>query len=205
MLNELDNYIILTAEKYNKLEEIREKIISNNRKIITTSAQIIHLLHRSEVSNINNLLSDVNTLISISLDDVEQLRDTGEKCIVLKILRDGVREYVEASLLYEFITKEQLQIDNRIFTLLSDAFIEGVFEFAGELRRLFLKKLIKRDLEGAKEALDFIELLYEKLSTITIKGFFISSFKRRLDLLRAQLDKSMENYIFSQYGVREAV
>jgi predicted translin family RNA/ssDNA-binding protein len=116
-----------------------------------------------------------------------------------RVVKDIYREAVEAILLYTFIS-EDMDILHRIDFINKSIVIEGFFEFLGEVRRLFIDEAIKGNIHVITKYLEFMDSSYRLLFSTYFPNYYFPDYKRRIDILRSQVEKSKEDYIRIKYG-----
>jgi predicted translin family RNA/ssDNA-binding protein len=106
--------------------------------------------------------------------------------------------------MYNRLTGDSLGLD-LLPKVSNKVFIEGLFDYTGELRRKFLGYLLEGELDKAREIVDELSRLYDVLSIFIVKSYYLRDFRRRLDQLRSQLIRSLEdlaNALYSRRGVK---
>lgn len=195
-INKFQDLINIINARFELLDETREKAIQLNRQLLRISINAITLINKGKIDSVKEYLKDANMLIQKIYELLNRLGPE-DNIYILKVVSEGIREYVEATLLYSYFSGEDLLDINYLIRFGPTPIIEGFFDFIGELRRFFLGLLIENEIEKAKSIIDYIKKIYNILLMLNIKNYYISSFKRRFDILRSQLDKCLEDYNFA--------
>ncbi len=199
---EIENFINYVNERFIVLDEKREIVIRLNREMLKTAVEAIDLINKGEIERVPSLINRCEKILE-KISEIIEKYEYQDKIYLLKIVGESLREYVEATLLYSFITNGEIKFNfQRISHLGITPILEGIFDFIGEIRRYFLRLLIDNEIKKAKFVLDFINYIYNCLSKLKIRNYYIPSYKKRLDILRAQLDKCLEDYNFALGRVR---
>ena len=175
--------------RLSEVETLKDIVIKGNRDVISSCSKAIDAARIGERGKAEEeLLRAINGYESLRKRLAES--ELGEEHL-FKLILEAEREVVEAYLFYLYVFGSAPPLD--LSSLSPEGIVRGFLDFTGELRRLFLEKLIKDDLRGARESL---ELMKEVYSMISSSGIHLSTFgdlKRRLDILRSQIEKSLED------------
>ncbi len=207
MANKTREFILKKLEKiidnYMKIEAVREKAIKLNRELLINSSKLMATIYSGDMEkaelysrNLIKLISTINNELMVDTHGPE------EYMFYTKIIRDGLKESVEALLLYIYSREETADYNTFFKNIPDDIFLDGVIEFIGELRRIFLESLRNNEIEKAENALDTIKTIYNNLLSTGIKSFYISNYKRKIDGIRQILLRSIEDYIIYKSSKR---
>ena len=108
------------------------------------------------------------------------------------ILLQSEQEYVEAVLTYSYVFDKDINSFLQDLNIASAAIITGILDFSGEVRRLLLNALMEEDYDKALECLNTMRYIYGKMIAIDIRTSLIQGFKKKLDQLRIQIERSIE-------------
>ena len=123
------------------------------------------------------------------------LRGVRDRYDLVKVVQDSLREYVEVVLLYSISTNE-LKILRLIDDIPPEILVEGYVDFAGELNRMVISKLIEGRCDETLEYIDLIEKIYIYLIGNPIDNYILREYKRKVDRVRAILDKVKSDYLY---------
>lgn len=198
------NRLSKIQKEFTQIEQIREKAIKLNRELILTTNKVISSLYSKKLDEAANHL---NHLIKTSKQAIELISPKGSRSTdniyYIKILKEGLKEYVETILFYKYLeAPDATELRKLLDKIPGDIFIEGVFDFFGELRRLFLEALKEKNVKEAEKILKFMKLIHDYLLSSGIKSFYVKDFKYKLDGVRQMILRSMEDYIIAIYSSR---
>ncbi|MFQ5711335.1 MAG: hypothetical protein ACE5GD_06100 [Candidatus Geothermarchaeales archaeon] len=177
------------------LESAREEVLKVNREIIFNSSKAIESVHAERFDEaLQYLLRARSQLLGVE-EDVERGKDVS---LLRKILDSGQREFVEAVLTYSFACSVSPDDVFGEMELKPVSYVMGILDFAGELRRLFLDALIEGDFGAAETALKIMKRIYSALVGLDIRVSMLPGFKKRLDIVRNQIERSTENLYLSR-------
>ena len=76
-------------------------------------------------------------------------------------------------------------------------YLTGLADICGELRRLLLSALIKKEFDKANYYLEMIEETYTKLLGLNFSKGLVPQLRRKIDVGRSILEKSKADYLVS--------
>ncbi len=163
----------------------REKALPVCREAIRFCSQSIRSIHRQEFAEAVDLLRSAGALIKeaeLSLVGSPEVMNTG-------FLRDAQKEYAEGTLLLALVTGKptpgpaDLGID-------SAAYLNGLGEAVGELRRYLLDGMRHGDLTRGEELLAAMDDIYSVLVTMDFPDAITGGLRRTTDMVRGVLEKT---------------
>ena len=190
----------IVLKDYKVLDDNRELIIRIARDLLNSSVNANRKLSAGDLDTARKHLEDAFTQYHEANIIIDKL-SAYDKQYLYKIMDESLKELVEAILFYNRLSSKSLGEDI-LSNLPSKIFVEGLFDYIGELHRKFLQYLLERDLLEAEKILEELKELYDILSFFVLKSFYIPDFRRKLDLLRNILLKSMEDLATAIYSKR---
>ncbi|MBL7127315.1 MAG: haloacid dehalogenase [Dehalococcoidales bacterium] len=170
---------------FTELDAAREKVLPGCREVIRNCSQAIRAVHRQEFERAVELLKTARRLLSETeqtVADYNALSNTG-------FFRDAQKEYAEGSLLLSVVngkpmpSPEELGIDNA-------AYLNGLGEAVGELRRYLLDSMRRDDVSRGEELLRVMDDVYSVLVTIDFPDAITGGLRRTTDMVRGVLEKT---------------
>ncbi|MFC1958815.1 haloacid dehalogenase [Chloroflexota bacterium] len=163
----------------------REKALPLCREVIRYSSQAIRAVHRQEFDQAKELLDSARSLLSEAeqalTDDVE-LRNTG-------FLRDAQKEFAEGSITLTLVMSKPLPDYNEL-DIDSAAYLNGLGEAVGEIRRYLLDSMRKGDLSRGEELLSAMDDIYNVLVTMDFPDAITGGLRRTTDMVRGVLERT---------------
>ena len=190
---------------YEELDSIREDIIRLNREILNNAVIANRLIASGDMEEARKHILRGLEFYSAAQSKISGVERIEDRLFLYRILDEGLKELVEAILMYNRLTNDSLGLD-LLSKVSNKVFIEGLFDYTGELRRKFLGYLLEGELDKAREIVDELNSLYDVLSIFIVKSYYLRDFRRRLDQLRSQLIRSLEdlaNALYSRGGVKQ--
>jgi len=163
----------------------REKALPLCRKAIRHCSQAIRAVHRQEFDQAEGLLQSARNL----LDEAKQAITACSELSNTGFFRDAQKEFAEGSITLALVTGKQppgpgeLGID-------SAAYLNGLGEAVGELRRYLLDSMRKGDLSRGDELLSAMDDIYNILVTFDFPDAITGGLRRTTDMVRGVLERT---------------
>jgi len=163
----------------------REKALPLCREVIRYSSHAIRAVHRQEFDQAEELLASARNL----LREAEQALTNGAEMINTGFLRDAQKEFAEGSITLALVTRkpspdpDELGVD-------SAAYLNGLGEAVGELRRYLLDSMRKGDLARGEEILAAMDDIYNVLVTMDFPDAITGGLRRTTDMVRGVLERT---------------
>ncbi len=171
--------------EFAELDAAREKVLPGCREVIRNCSQAIRAVHRQEFERAVELLETARKLLNETEETVANnnaLSHTG-------FFRDAQKEYAEGSILLSVVNGKpmpssgELGIDNA-------AYLNGMGEAVGELRRYLLDSMRRDDVSRGEELLRVMDDVYSVLTTIDFPDAITGGLRRTTDMVRGVLEKT---------------
>jgi translin len=163
----------------------REKVLPLCREVIRYSSLAIRAVHRQELAQAEGLLQSARNL----LNEAEQALSDGIELSHTGFLRDAQKEFAEGSIILALVTRkpapnpDELGIDYA-------AYLNGLGEAVGELRRYLLDSMRKGDLSRGEEILSAMDDIYNVLVTMDFPDAITGGLRRTTDMVRGVLERT---------------
>jgi len=172
-------------DQFEAITQARDKALIQSRQMIRNSAHAIRAIHRSENEEALDNLNKARKLLDIlknDLADYPALFHAG-------YTQDAIKEFAEANITYALIedlplpTPEDLGID-------CAAYLNGLAETVGELRRRCLDILRQGYSQDAERLLSAMDEIYSVLVTMDYADAITHGLRRQTDLVRGILERT---------------
>ncbi len=163
----------------------REKALPLCRETIRYCSNAIRALHRQEFDVARDMLCSAQKLVgdaSQSLAAYGQLQNP-------HFLLDAQKEFAEGSITLALITKKGLPSPDELGVDYS-AYLNGLGEAVGELRRYILDSLRKGDQSRGEELLQAMDDIYDVLVTMDFPDAITGGLRHTTDTVRALLERT---------------
>ncbi len=163
----------------------RERVLPLCREAIRHCSQAIRAVHRQEFDQAKGLLQSARNRLDEAKETItacSELSNTG-------FLRDAQKELAEGSITLALVTGKQppgpgeLGIDPA-------AYLNGLGEAVGELRRYLLDSMRKGDLSRGGELLSAMDDIYNILVTMDFPDAVTDGLRRTTDMVRGVLERT---------------
>ncbi len=156
----------------------REKIFAAAREIRRSSTKAIREIHKENFTAAEELLAQVRKMVN----------GLGESDRGLTVIQDSLQEYAEASLTYAFLRKTSLPTPEEL-KIPSEAYILGLADTIGEIRRHILDEMRRDRYECLEEYLGIMDELYHGIMAFDYPSAVLP-IRRKQDIARLLIDKT---------------
>ncbi|MFW9805236.1 MAG: translin family protein [Candidatus Thorarchaeota archaeon] len=166
-------------------DSVRERTLPLGRKAVRKCSESIKMTHRKEYVAARELISEAYQII---VDASKEMSDS-EFLMRSKGLDVAYQELAEAANLLSLI-------ENGTFTSPEDyniparAYLTGLADTVGELRRASLDLLRNDDIEKAESLLGFMEEILEELQTFDYPNALVPDLRRKCDVGRSLVERT---------------
>ena len=185
LTDNLDSIAEQIRQNLTAKDATREKALPLCREVIRCSSTAIRAVHRQEFGPASKLLESAQSLFKETeraLDDYDELRHTG-------YFRDAQKEFTEASITLALVTGNQTPTPDKLSIDFS-AYLNGLGEAVGELRRYLLDSIRRDDLSRVEELLTTMDDIYNILVTMDFPDAVTGGLRRTTDVVRGILERT---------------
>ncbi len=163
----------------------REKALPLCREAIRHCSQSIRAVHRQEFDRAKQLLQSAHNL----LDEAEQAITACSELINTGFFRDAQKEFAEGSITLALVTGKQPPDPDEL-GVDPAAYLNGLGEAVGELRRYLLDSMRRGDLSQGEELLSAMDNIYNILVTMDFPDAITAGLRRTTDMVRGVLERT---------------
>jgi translin len=160
----------------------REKLQTLTRNATRLCSWAIIQVHRGKLNEANKTLAEAKG----SLDELEGLLSAHAELPQFGQALVAFQEYAEGKLVFEMKKSGRLASLRDVETS-STAYLLGMLDFVGEMRRMTLDALRRGKAEEAQTLLTMMEKVYEDLMALD-RTSILPNFRRKLDAARRILE-----------------
>lgn len=178
--------------KLENMDQVREELLRLDRQITRKSGIAISYLQKTEIEKaqlIGEELRELIAKINSNLDKHPFFLGWGG-------IETSYQEFTEYSILVAIIQKKKMPTPEEL-KVPEIYYLTGLADVCGELRRLMLSALIKKDFETASYYLEAVEETYTKLLGLNFSKGLVPQLRRKIDVGRSILEKSKADYLTS--------
>jgi translin len=184
-MNNLESIAEQIRKNLSVKDEAREKMLPLCRDSIRFSGNAIRAVHRQEFKEAADLLQNARSLISEAEKAVAGNRELASGGMI----RDAHKEFAEATITLAVVNDKPLP-DPTSLGVDAAAYLNGLGEAAGELRRYLLDSMRKGDLSRGEELLSVMDDIYSTLVTMDYPDAITGGLRRTTDMVRGVLERT---------------
>jgi translin len=166
-------------------DEAREKALRSCRQVIRYSADAIRSVHRQEYDKGKQLLDSAHELLQ-ELD--HDLAGHG-RLLHSGFVHDAQKEFAEGSITLALIAGEDLPKPAAL-GVSNAAYLDGLGESVGELRRYILDSLRRGEFSRCEELLSLMDEIYGILITMDFPELLAHGLRRTTDAIRGIIERT---------------
>lgn len=178
----------------------REKVLKLSRSAVRKSSESIRATHRRELdlasSTIESIKADLKEIVSI-------IPGNG---LFENNIEIAFQEFTEALELYHFVATRSTTTSSPLISLSEIqkeipityvAYLHGLCDLVGELRRFTLDSIRLNDLQSAEQALQVMDEIFGQLVTLDYPNALVPGIRRKTDLIRNLLERTRGDLTFT--------
>lgn len=165
--------------------QAREQALAVSREVIRFSANAIRAVHRGDFEDARQLIDRA----SRRLQETRPIREENPEIYYAGFLSDARKEFAEANITLAVISRadiphpETIEVD-------APAYLNGMAEVIGEIRRYILDALRRDSFEHCEEFMDVMDEIYGILVTIDFPEAVTGGLRRSTDAMRGVLERT---------------
>ena len=167
----------------------REQALALTREVIRLSANAIRAVHRREFGAAEELLAKARSNLEQTEKGLAQHQDIFHAGFV----HDSQKEFAEASTTLALIAGRPLPTPEEL-GVMGPAYLNGIGETVGELRRHLLDSLRQGEIVHCEECLGAMGDIYDVLITMDYPEAVTSGLRRTADAMRGILERTRGDF-----------
>lgn len=171
--------------RFDAMDKARESALATSRKITRNSGDSIKAIHREEWEQAESLMKETRDLVRYIHDSLQEFPGLYYSGYV----EDSQVEFAEVSILYSVLrglplpTPESLMIENT-------AYLKGVGDATGELRRHILDLIRKGRPEEGEKYLDIMDEFYTEMMSFDYPDAIMHGLRKKTDVARSLIERT---------------
>jgi translin len=180
----------------------REKGLSSSREAIRSCGNAIRALHRYEYDVAADLLADAEAKIRTARDALADFPDLSNAGFI----HDAEKELAEGRITYALVTNQPFPSSEDVGVDPS-AFLKGMAESIGELRRHILDLMRQGELKRCEDLLQAMDDIYFVLVSMDYPDGVTHGLRRLTDVARSIIERTRGDFTTSsiQSSLRDAL
>lgn len=173
------------SARFSLVNECRDEILKAQRELIRAASLAIRSLHRGEFGKAKEILDEADR----SAAEKESLFAKCPELYYSGYFLDAQKELAEARITYALIAGEPVPDPDELGIEYS-AYVNGMGEAIGEIRRYILDRIRKDSFDEGDELLDTMEELYCVLTSLDFPDAITRGLRRTADIARSIIEKT---------------
>ncbi len=184
-MSDLQAIIDRINQAFEAKSAVRDKTITRSRELIRHCANSIRATHRGDDAEAQNLLQTARTVAAEVVAAARAYPDVYHAGYT----QDALKELAEAHITRAIIRGESLPEPDSLQVEYA-AYLNGLAEAAGELRRFALDALRRGDVTQAEKILGHMDEIYSVLVTVDFPDAITGGLRRNTDMVRGVLERT---------------
>ncbi len=166
-------------------DEAREKALRSCRQVIRSSGDAIRSVHRGERDKARQLLNSAHELLRELTSDLEE----HGRLLHSGFVHDAQKELAEGFITLALIANEDLPKPAALGVSYA-AYLDGLGESVGEMRRYTLDSLRRGDVSRCEELLSIMEEIHGVLMSMDYPELLAHGLRRTADSTRGAIERT---------------
>jgi len=180
LTDNLDSIVERIRQTFSSRDAARERVMPLCREAIRHCGNAIRAIHRQEFDQAAQLLKSARSLLT----EVEPVISN-----YAGFVRDAQKEFAEGSITLALVTGNRLPDPDEL-GIDAAAYLNGLGEAVGELRRYLLDSMRRGNLSRGEELLSAMDDIYNVLVTMDFPDAITGGLRRTTDMVRGVLEKT---------------
>ena len=185
MVDNLETLMERIRADLTRKSEVRDLALSRSRALIRFCANSIRATHRHEYELARELLAEAEAAADTLRSDAKAYLDV----YYAGYVQDSLKELVEAAITLALVTRQKLP-DPDDMGIEYAAYLNGLGEAMGEMRRFSLDSIRRGDTPEAERLLDIMDEVYSHLVTIDFPDALTGRLRRTTDMVRGVTERT---------------
>jgi translin len=181
----LDSVIERIRADLDRKNGVRDLTLSRSRTLIRFCANSIRATHRHEYDLAQELLGEAREAAAVMCADAEAYPDI----YFAGYLQDSLKEMAEAAITLAMASRQDLPEPEEL-GVPAAAYLNGLGEAMGEMRRFSLDSVRRGDLEEAERVLEIMDDVYSVLVTMDFPDALTGGLRRTTDMVRGVTERT---------------
>jgi translin len=184
-LDQLQGIVEKICEGFEAKNAVRDETLRRSRQLIRHCANSIRASHRDDFAEAQSLLATARAAAAEMVADAQRYPDVFHAGYT----QDALKELAEAHITYALITESNLPTPEEL-NVEPAAYLNGLAEAVGEMRRYVLDRLRRGDVATGERLLAVMDDIYSQLITVDFPNAITSGLRRQTDMVRGVLERT---------------
>ncbi len=160
------------------LQKRKDLVMDISRELIRFAGKAITMMHAGDMPKAKSMLDEIKALVKKL-----QKEDRGFEYNS----QQAYQEYAEAAVLYSILKDDKIPTDKDL-GIDEIAYLLGLLDSVGELKREVFEALRKNNTEKAEKLYEFMVEIHDSLLPLRFSSSLIGDFRKKQDVSRIQLE-----------------
>jgi translin len=189
-MKELNNDIEIVSKHLTRKQSDFDRVMQISRDIIRDSGQIITLMHNGETRAASARLKSVGLIVkTLGKIDSEFRYNTLQ----------AYQEYAEAFIFSSIKTVRKVPKLSEV-AVGNEAYLLGLMDVVGELKREILESLREDKLEEAEWYFDTMKYIYDSTRRLRFAEAVLNGFRKKQDVARIQIENAGSEILSAKHA-----
>lgn len=185
MVDALEEIVNRITDDLTRRNQIRDITLQRSRELIRFCANSIRATHRHEYDEAEQMLEEARQAAATMVADARAYADI----YYAGYLQDALKELAEAGITLAVVTDRPLP-DPDDWKIEYPAYLNGLGEAMGELRRFALDSMRRGDIAESERMLNVMDDVYSYLVTIDFPDALTGGLRRTTDMVRGVVERT---------------
>lgn len=181
----LDELFSAMLERLEVMDEARERGLKLTREVVRLSSRAIRAAHTSHLDEAERMLARARKI----LDDIESTLSPHPMVYYAGFVHHAQQEYAEGCIFISLIKGERIPTPEEL-GVMDAAYLSGVADAVGELRRHILGLLAAGRIEHARTMLSVCEEIHHWLVQVDYPDAITMGLRRKTDVVAQLIDRT---------------
>jgi len=184
-VNQIQSIVDTIREEFEAKNAVRDETLRRSRQLIRHCANSIRASHRDDFADAQSLLATARAAVAEMVADAQQYPEL----FYAGYTQDALKELAEAHITYALITEKVLPTPEEL-NVEAAAYLNGLAEAVGEIRRYVLDRLRRGDVSTGERLLTVMDDIYSLLITVDFPDAITGGLRRQTDMVRGVLERT---------------
>ena len=184
-MQDLQNIVDTINQAFEAKNAVRDRTLRRSRELIRFCANSIRATHRGDDAQARELLETARQSAAEMIAEAQEYPDLYHAGYT----QDALKELVEAHITRAIILEAEIPAPESLNVEYA-AYLNGLAEAAGELRRFALDALRRGNVSQAEKILGNMDDIYSLLVTVDFPDAITSGLRRTTDMVRGVLERT---------------
>jgi translin len=185
LTDNLESIASQIRESFSAKDAAREKVLPLCRDVIRNCGNAIRAVHRQQFDQARELLQSARNLLT----EAEQGISGYGELSYAGFVRDARKEFAEGSITLALVTGNRLPDPDEL-GIDAVAYLNGLGEAVGELRRYLLDSMRRGNLSQGEELLSAMDDIYNTLVSMDFPDALTGGLRHTTDMVRGVLERT---------------